>query len=248
MIGEQAPILAVWHGEAERAHPVPQSPRDHQSESSSTVPPDSPRQTHEKRSSQHNDHARQTQQGGQQQHAQPQHPARHREAYALNPLPPDEAPSMLDRVKAYRNTFAEILVIGSILQKLEGDELRAFERFRLEEAQRDLRRQGGGGGGGRSGGMPNRRETMTAPPGSSSAEAGMAEQGQAPGGAGTGEDDVVALEEVADERWDGITGRVLRKEGKRLKNLLSGGSGGGGKGDKGDRDGKSMKRRAMTTG
>ncbi|WWD16124.1 hypothetical protein CI109_100549 [Kwoniella shandongensis] len=50
---------------------------------------------------------------------------------------------MLGRVRRYRNTFAEILVIGSILQKLEGEELNEFERWREEEdtelGERDIR-------------------------------------------------------------------------------------------------------------
>ncbi|KAK8869612.1 hypothetical protein IAR55_000179 [Kwoniella newhampshirensis] len=50
---------------------------------------------------------------------------------------------MLTRVRRYRNTFAEILVIGSILQKLEGEDLNKFERWREEEetelGERDIR-------------------------------------------------------------------------------------------------------------
>jgi potassium channel subfamily K len=43
---------------------------------------------------------------------------------------------MLSRVRRYRNTFAEILVIGSILQELEGNELNRFERWRrVDEAE-----------------------------------------------------------------------------------------------------------------
>ncbi|WWC89755.1 uncharacterized protein L201_004681 [Kwoniella dendrophila CBS 6074] len=40
---------------------------------------------------------------------------------------------MLSRVRRYRNTFAEILVVGSILQKLEGEEKERFERWREDE-------------------------------------------------------------------------------------------------------------------
>ncbi|ODN83387.1 hypothetical protein L202_01531 [Cryptococcus amylolentus CBS 6039] len=43
-----------------------------------------------------------------------------------NPDPPD----MLARVSDYRSTFAEILVLGGILQKLEGGEMKKFERWR----------------------------------------------------------------------------------------------------------------------
>ena len=39
----------------------------------------------------------------------------------------------LAKVRQYRNTFAEILVIGSILQRLEGDELNQFERWKARE-------------------------------------------------------------------------------------------------------------------
>lgn len=54
----------------------------------------------------------------------------------------------LERVRRYRNTFAEVLVLGSILQKLEGEEAARFERWRedshvddrqtREEAHEDL--------------------------------------------------------------------------------------------------------------
>ncbi|WWD01178.1 hypothetical protein V866_008118 [Kwoniella sp. B9012] len=40
---------------------------------------------------------------------------------------------MLSRVRRYRNTFAEILVVGSILQKLEGQEKERFERWRAQD-------------------------------------------------------------------------------------------------------------------
>ncbi|KAL7423995.1 Potassium channel [Cryptotrichosporon argae] len=45
----------------------------------------------------------------------------------------DDAEDMLARVRRYRNTFAEILVLSSILQKLEGDDLNQFERWRQAE-------------------------------------------------------------------------------------------------------------------
>jgi potassium channel subfamily K, other eukaryote len=44
----------------------------------------------------------------------------------------------LAKVRQYRNTFAEILVIGSILQRLEGEELNLFERWKEREAQQIL--------------------------------------------------------------------------------------------------------------
>ncbi|OCF71649.1 hypothetical protein I204_07709 [Kwoniella mangroviensis CBS 8886] len=40
---------------------------------------------------------------------------------------------MLSRVRRYRNTFAEILVVGSILQRLEGQEKERFERWRAQD-------------------------------------------------------------------------------------------------------------------
>ncbi|RSH94166.1 hypothetical protein EHS25_003969 [Saitozyma podzolica] len=43
---------------------------------------------------------------------------------------PDRSHSMLSKVWSYRNTFAEILMVGSILQTLEGAELNRFERWR----------------------------------------------------------------------------------------------------------------------
>ncbi|WVQ71866.1 hypothetical protein IAR50_001408 [Cryptococcus sp. DSM 104548] len=48
-----------------------------------------------------------------------------------NPKPPD----MLTRVSDYRSTFAEILVLGGILQKLEGGEMKKFERWRGEGSE-----------------------------------------------------------------------------------------------------------------
>lgn len=38
---------------------------------------------------------------------------------------------MLSRVRRYRSTFAEVLVLGSTLLKLEGDDLKRFERWRI---------------------------------------------------------------------------------------------------------------------
>ncbi|EIW70019.1 hypothetical protein TREMEDRAFT_30177 [Tremella mesenterica DSM 1558] len=64
---------------------------------------------------------------------------------------PDQAPNMagedkkghevdmLLRVRRYRDTFAEVLVLGSILQKLEGDDLNQFERWR--EQNDDINRE-----------------------------------------------------------------------------------------------------------
>ena len=51
--------------------------------------------------------------------------------------------SSADKAGRYRNTFAEILVIGSILQKFEGEDLNRFERWRkyeVEEAGEERRR------------------------------------------------------------------------------------------------------------
>ncbi|WRT67322.1 uncharacterized protein IL334_004292 [Kwoniella shivajii] len=45
---------------------------------------------------------------------------------------------LVTRVNRYRNTFAEVLVIGSVLQHLEGEEKERFERwreFRVEQAE-----------------------------------------------------------------------------------------------------------------
>jgi potassium channel subfamily K len=39
----------------------------------------------------------------------------------------------LAKVREYRNTFAEILVIGAILQRLEGEEKNKFERWRTRD-------------------------------------------------------------------------------------------------------------------
>lgn len=69
----------------------------------------------------------------------------------------------------YRNTFAEILVLGSILQKLDGEDLNQFERRRDNE-QEDEHAE----------------------------DAGI-----------TPDDD---LEEVADKRFAGMTGKMLMRQ------------------------------------
>lgn len=226
-MGDEAPILAVWHGETERAHPGSTPNHDRRPDkvrsrgSEDTAAGAAASGGEKASSSTHVDNEKGNQ-------------IRHRDVYALKPLPLDEAPSMLARVRAYRNTFAEILVIGSILQKLEGEELRAFERFRLEEAQRDLAKhkqeeeaQAAGAavppGKRNSLRLPSRRATVTAPP----ADRSRAVESDEPveDGMAQAQEDVEALEDVADERWDGITSRLVKKEGRRLKHLLTGGTG-----------------------
>ncbi|GFZ44870.1 hypothetical protein JCM24511_02596 [Saitozyma sp. JCM 24511] len=49
------------------------------------------------------------------------------------PPAPDRSDGMVPKVQRYRNTFAEILVLGAIIQKLEGEELIRFERWRGTE-------------------------------------------------------------------------------------------------------------------
>jgi cell division protein FtsW (lipid II flippase) len=44
---------------------------------------------------------------------------------------------MLSKIRRYRNTVAEILVLGSILKKLEGEELNRLERWREAERTED---------------------------------------------------------------------------------------------------------------
>jgi hypothetical protein len=44
---------------------------------------------------------------------------------------------MLTRVRRYRNTFAEVLVLSSTLLKLEGDELKRFERWHVGDLRRN---------------------------------------------------------------------------------------------------------------
>lgn len=84
---------------------------------------------------------------------------------------------MLSRVRRYRNTFAEILVVGSILQKLEGEELNRFERWRtIDEAEK--------------------REAS---------KEGMED-----------------LKDVAEERYDGITGMIFKRKAKRREKDFAG--------------------------
>lgn len=52
---------------------------------------------------------------------------------------------MLTKVINYRSLFAEILVLGGILQKLEGAELKQFERWRGTLVEADHGRDGGEG-------------------------------------------------------------------------------------------------------
>ncbi|KIR39174.1 potassium channel protein [Cryptococcus deuterogattii 99/473] len=54
---------------------------------------------------------------------------------------------MLTKVTNYRTLFAEILVLGGILQKLEGAELKQFERWRGSLLKAENGRDGGGGRG-----------------------------------------------------------------------------------------------------
>ncbi|KIR71224.1 potassium channel protein [Cryptococcus deuterogattii CA1014] len=54
---------------------------------------------------------------------------------------------MLTKVTNYRSLFAEILVLGGILQKLEGAELKQFERWRGSLLKAENGRDGGGGRG-----------------------------------------------------------------------------------------------------
>ncbi|KAK4687044.1 hypothetical protein P7C73_g3079, partial [Tremellales sp. Uapishka_1] len=90
---------------------------------------------------------------------------------------------MLSRVKRYRNTFAEILVLGSILQRLKGEDLKMFERWRDPKE----------------------------------IEGGRAENSR-PG-------ETADLDEVADDEFDGITGKLFRLQARRmtkdLKRVLS---------------------------
>jgi potassium channel subfamily K len=48
---------------------------------------------------------------------------------------------MLSRVRRYRATFAEILVISSTLLRLEGDDLKQFERWRRRPSSSKTRGQ-----------------------------------------------------------------------------------------------------------
>lgn len=53
----------------------------------------------------------------------------HRQAAVIEDTETDD--DMLSRVRRYRNTFAEVLVISSMLLKLEGDDLKRFERWHV---------------------------------------------------------------------------------------------------------------------
>jgi len=82
----------------------------------------------------------------------------------------------LEKVRRYRNTFAEILVVGSILQRLEGDEVNRFERWKAREKQ-EIEKE-------------KRLEQALR------------------------QED---LERIADEQFDGITWKVLRRHVRRVK-------------------------------
>lgn len=87
----------------------------------------------------------------------------------------DQSVSQLAKVREYRNTFAEILVVGAILQRLEGDERQQFERFKTRDREAMEREQ-----------QSQQREAV--------------------------ED----LEDVAEQQFDGLTSKVLRR-GKRSR-------------------------------
>lgn len=75
----------------------------------------------------------------------------------------------------YRNTFAEILVIGSILQKLEGEELDRFQRTRTETKEQKT--------------TAKIKEYQD-------------------------------LDTIADETYDGITGRLFQRQKKRFRSMV----------------------------
>jgi potassium channel subfamily K len=110
---------------------------------------------------------------------------------------------MLTRVKRYRNTFAEILVLGSILQRLDGAQLEEFERFRGKDLDGD--------------GVPD-LEVRDADGEEGEEEAKKVKerykQGRGPERhEGKGLDDLEA-------NYKGVTGRVFKRQAKKLTEAM----------------------------
>ncbi|OCF45376.1 hypothetical protein I317_00621 [Kwoniella heveanensis CBS 569] len=120
---------------------------------------------------------------------------------------------MLGSVRRYRNTFAEILVVGSLLQKLDGEEKESFERLR-EEARVEEMKQGERTRGDKEGRelesksrhqsqeRTQKRDTRNETTRHLSDE----ENGE-----------VQDIDKVADERWNGLTGRVWKRYVLRVR-------------------------------
>ncbi|WVF71970.1 hypothetical protein IAT40_006780 [Kwoniella sp. CBS 6097] len=111
---------------------------------------------------------------------------------------------MLGRVRRYRNTFAEILVVGSLLQKLDGEEKESFERLREEARIEELQQKTG------SGDQPDKNNSSRGTGRETNQRNDRNREGndrQTSAEAGAGED----IDKVADERWSGLTGRVWRR-------------------------------------
>ncbi|WVQ98939.1 hypothetical protein IAU59_006071 [Kwoniella sp. CBS 9459] len=104
---------------------------------------------------------------------------------------------MLGRVRRYRNTFAEILVVGSLLQKLDGEEKETFERLkeeaRVEEQSDDQCQAASRDQAQEQEGARNTKNETTR----SSSQDDTGEEGD--------------IHAVAEKRWNGLTGRVWRR-------------------------------------
>ena len=118
----------------------------------------------------------------------------------------------LTRFGRYRNTFATILVLGSILQKLSGDDLNRFERWRGHTP------------------VPGSPQDEREDPGERERDLGNE----------AAEDTRQAnkeIDDIADEHFTGITGLMFRQHTRKLRQgsmeLLD---------DKKDKKGKGMKR------
>ncbi|WWC69262.1 uncharacterized protein I206_103200 [Kwoniella pini CBS 10737] len=104
---------------------------------------------------------------------------------------------MLSRVRRYRNTFAEILVVGSILQKLEGEEKEKFERFRgdtLEEATDEDENNNNNNNKGFK-----RYKTEPTKPKSESPE------------------EVEDIDKIAENKWDGLSSRIYKRWARKVR-------------------------------
>jgi hypothetical protein len=132
----------------------------------------------------------------------------------------DEAEDMLGRVRRYRNTFAEILVLGSILQKLEGEELNRFERWREAEKAGELGlvtpKQSPQGGEGDSGSTARHGNGGEGGEGGNGAD-GDADADESP----VFPDGAEGIDRIQKEAWGGIGGNVMKNTFKRVRTGMS---------------------------
>ncbi|WWC60913.1 uncharacterized protein I303_103489 [Kwoniella dejecticola CBS 10117] len=113
---------------------------------------------------------------------------------------------MLSRVRRYRNTFAEILVVGSILQKLEGEEKERFERFRGDHNERiDF------GDGAQDTADEQENES------SDNGAKGLRKYKTKTEPTKRKSNEVQDIDQVAENKWDGLTSRIYKRWARKVR-------------------------------